>query len=145
MIPPDDQISDMKLEGRRSTSWKLIAFTVLCGIALGAVVFALIHPYEGGFRSSLPADGTIVDRMPLDTLLEGVLSPFAAGFGALIALASIALLKMRQVEFVRRALTAVVVFGAMSITQSSLQMRYDYQQTFGDSSGWSAGAARGAR
>ena len=140
----DSQANAAILEKKQPTSWKHIALLIVCGLALGAGFFALIHPYEGGFRSTVQS-GAIVDRMPLDTILESLLSPVGAFCGAVVALACIPFLKRPLTELPRRALTVLLVMGTMSVVQSSLQMRYDYQQTFGDSSGWTAGAIGGAR
>ena len=140
----DNHAHAVLFEEKQPTSWKQIVLFVVCGLALGAAFFALIHPYEGGFRSSVQS-GAIVDRMPLDTLLESLLSPVAALCGAVMALACIPFLKRPLTELPRRTLTVLLVMGIMSVVQSSLQMRYDYQQTFGDSSGWTAGTIGGAR
>ena len=128
----------------QSTSWLRLGVLSLSGAALGFVFFSLVHHFHAGFRT--PGSlGMFEEGGTLNTLVNALLDPAATIVGLLAVIVCVPLLRSRRGEVTRTSLTILLVLGTMSVGQSSLQFRYDYQQTFGDSTGWGAGAAGEAR
>jgi hypothetical protein len=105
--------------------WLPLSLALICGIALGAMAFVLVHKYEPGFTEFQPS-GVIIDEYPMETLLHSQLGGGGLISGALLLGFGVLFCAVKDAREPRRKAGLVLtVIGTMLLSASALQNRFD--------------------
>lgn len=106
--------------------WQSLALALICGIVLGAGMFALIHRWEPGFSANAPSGGLLIFEDPMHALLHAQLGHVGFVLSALVSLGGgVLLLKYGVGNFVGRQMFVLTLIGSTMFCLSGLQSGFD--------------------
>lgn len=109
-------------------NWRALLVAAICGAALGAGLFAIIHRWEPGYTNYEPA-GVIVDYSPIHEIIHAQIGGGGIFFGFLVVLGGAMLLSLpngiSELWVMRKAGFVLTTMGVMLVSAGSLQIRYD--------------------